>query len=230
MNLLIGCPISHRAWILPQWHAHNARAAEEAGVPLSYAFVADPLDTFTLTAIEALPAEVVIDFIEDGRKADQRDWDHDRFRHMVELRNRLLQTVRLLEPSLFLSLDSDILLHPQALKNMMESTEKFDVVGGRCYMTPRGTACPSWGFIAREGGLRRRDAAGVFPVEVVMAVVLLGPAAFDVEYEFHGHGEDLGFSKNCRAAGLTLGVDARVANKHVMSREALERFDERCGF
>jgi hypothetical protein len=149
---------------------------------------------------------------------------------MVELRNRLLQIVRLLDPPLFLSLDSDILLHPDALRNMIESTDRFDVVGGKAFMTSTGSACPSWGFPTTGGGIHRSDAYGVFAVDIVMAIKLLTPKAYEVEYEFHGHGEDVGFSRNCRAAGLALGADARVCNKHVMTPEWLERIDERCGF
>ena len=196
----------------------------------TYVFVADPQDTFTLSAIENLPVDTVIDFVSDGRQADDRDWGHERYRHMVGLRNRLLQTVRLLEPSWFLSLDSDILLHPRALANMLESTDRFDVVGGKTYMTPGGIACPSWGFFARNGGIRRVDSVGVFAVEIVMAIKLLTPAAYGIDYEYHSHGEDLGFSKNCMAARLRLGVDARVANKHCMSKERLDEEDPRCGF
>jgi hypothetical protein len=207
-----------------------AQAAEAADVVVTYAFVADPFDSFTLSAIEALPVESVVDLVEDRRSADERVWNGERYLHMAELRNRLLQTVRFLDPPLFLSLDSDILLHPDALKNMIESTEKFDVVGGKAFMTSTGEACPSWGFPTRSGGIRRSNAYGVFPVEIVMAVKLFTPNAFSVRYEYDSHGEDLGFSRNCRAAGLTLGVDARVTNKHVMSKEWLERIDERCGF
>jgi hypothetical protein len=229
-ELLIGCPISHRAWIVPRWHDHVKRAAAEAGVSFSYAFVMDQLDTFTLAAIEALPNEVVIDFVDDHRQADERVWNAERYWHMVEIRNRLLRTVQLLDPPLFLSLDSDILLHPDALKNMIESTDKFDVVGGKAFMMSTGLSHPSWGFPTTGGGIHRSDAHGVFAVDIVMAIKLLTPKAYGVQYEFHSHGEDVGFSRNCRAAGLGIGVDARVCNKHVMTREWLERIDERCGF
>jgi hypothetical protein len=230
VKVLVGCPVSHRAWILSRWHDHVAEAAEVAGVSVGYAFVADPLDTFTLGAIEKLPTEAVVDFVADERRADERVWNYERYRHMVELRNRLLQTVRLLDPPLFLSLDSDILLHPRALANMIETTAQFDVVGGKVYMTSTGTACPSWGSLTGAGGLQRSDAEGIFPSQVVMAVKLLTPPAFRVQYAFHTHGEDLGFSLNCHAAGLRVGVDARVCSKHVMSPVWLERTDDRCGF
>lgn len=230
MEIVVGCPISYRAWVLPHWHAHLAQAAEEADVAVTYAFVADPLDSFTISAIEALPVESVVDLMEGRRTTDERVWNRERYLHMVELRNRLLQTVRILDPPLFLSLDSDILLHPEALKNMLESTAKFDVVGGKAFMMSTGEMCPSWGYPTRSGGIRRSNACGVFPVDIVMAIKLLTPKAFGVQYEYDPQGEDVGFSRNCRAAGLTLGVDARVTNKHVMSKEWLGRIDERCGF
>jgi hypothetical protein len=230
IDLLVGCPVSQRAWILPRWHDHVAVAADIAGVAFSYAFVIDPLDVFSVSVIEAFPVDSILDFVQDGRSLDERSWNHDRYFHMAFLRNRLLRTVSLFDPPFFLSLDSDILLHPDAIKNMLETTSTYDVVGGKTFMTPGGTACPSWGFHTYNDGLRRSDADGVFPVEVVMAVKLLTPKAYEIPYEFHSHGEDLGFSINCRKAGLSLGVDARVTNKHVMRQEDLEKIDERCGF
>lgn len=232
MDLLVGCPVSRRAWILPRWHQACSAAAAAAGVGLGYVFVADPDDTDTLETIEQIgrttPTTVV--GVADGRRQDRRDWGPDRYRHMVGLRNRLLAEVRTLGPELFLSLDSDILVHPQAIANLIESAGRFDVVGGKTYMTPAGVACPSWGFFARSGGIRRNDGTGVFPVEIVMAIKLLTPAAYPVGYAYHSHGEDLGFSRNCAAAGLKLGVDARAPNKHVMNRAMLDRIDPRCGF
>lgn len=227
-GFLVGCPVSQRAWILPRWHEHVEAAAAAAGVEAQYLFVADPCDEDTVAIIEGMGASVV--WVADGRPDDTRHWNNDRYRHLADLRNRLLEAVRAIDPDLFLSLDSDVLLHPEALPNMIESLARFDVVGGATYMTSTGTACPSWGSISRGGGLIRGDACGVFPVEVVMAIKLLTPRAFDVRYACHSHGEDLAFSINCREAGLRLGVDARVASKHVMSPAQLERIDVRCGF
>jgi hypothetical protein len=195
---------------------------------VTYAFVVDPDDEETLAVIQRRPADIIE--WPNGRSADQRDWGPDRYEQMVELRNRLLGRVRQLAPSWFLSLDSDILLHPQTLTNLLESTERFDAVGGRTYMTPGDTTCPSWGTVTHSGGLRRSDAEGVFPIQVIMAIKLMSPAAYDVDYEYHAHGEDLGWAAACRRRGLRLGVDARVANKHVMSPAMLERTDPRCGF
>lgn len=226
--MLVGCPVSHRAWVLPTWYEHVERACAEIGEKPEYVFVLDPNDRSTAEIVLEHPPVVVFQVDED-RSADVRDWSHDRFAHMAQLRNHLLSVVREIEPEFFLSLDSDILLHPDALKNLIQSTERFDAVGGATFMTGAGTSCPSFGLFTRDG-LRRDLAGGVFPVDVIMAIKLMKPAAYAVPYVAHKLGEDIGWSKNCTAAGVKLGFDGRAYSKHVMSPAALGRTDPRVGY
>lgn len=230
MTIIVGCPVSYRSWILPAWFDHVEESCRVAGMRPTYAFVVNPEDLETVGVVEERASAAWILWVPDGRVNDLRQWTDSRYRQLTYLRNGLLDLVNDERPDLFLSLDSDILLHPDAVRNLIESTEQFDAVGGKVYMTPTGDTCPSWGMFGREGGLRREEASGVFPVEIIMAVKLMTPKAYAVRYSFHTHGEDLGWSKNCAAAGVKLGFDGRVTSKHVMSREALEVVDIRCGF
>lgn len=230
--VLIGCPVFQRSWSLPAWFDHVEKACIEANVAPFFVFVGDAgrdPDTWAVIAERAGRVEAV-HVAEDTRTADVRDWAlTPRFHRMVELRNALLAEVRAIGPEWFLSLDSDILLHPQSLVNLLESVERFDAVGGRAYMSA-GTHDPSYGSLVYGGGLYRPDFTGVAAVDVIMAVKLMMPPAYRVDYEWHHLGEDLGWSIACRRAGLTLGYDGRVANKHLMEREALNRVDPRVGF
>lgn len=230
-DLMIGCPIYKRAWAVPRWFEHVHTACEAAKIEPEFAFVMDPNDEET---IEAISNEHGVGY---GFAVEQRDshdgtrvWNDARYAWMVELRNELLGVVRLVEPKLFLSLDSDIFLHEQALVNMLESIEGCDAVGGKAYMTEGDRGHPSWAKLTRSGGLHRHDVDGVMPVEVIMAIKLMRPTAYNVNYEFHKQGEDIGWSLACQRAGLNLKFDGRVANKHVITPDRIDLIDKRCGY
>lgn len=237
MNLIVGCPIKDRAWIIPDWFEYMHAACEAAGIDDPHVvFVGDPeTDPHTFNAIvnEVLHHNLVVSYVKvpgDGEPYF-RDWTPDRYDHMVELRNTLLHHVRELVPDLFWSLDSDILPAESALKSALELIDRFDAVGMRCFMTAGGDlSCPSFGMLS-EGGLVRRDQPeGNFPCDVIMATKLMTPKAYRVDYSAHAQGEDVGWSINARAAGCTLGWDGRSSSKHVMSPVELFVVDPRVGF
>lgn len=231
-GVVVGCPVRERAWIMPSWFDHTEAALREAGVPGTYAFVASAGDETLPIIAERAPAAAVTLVVEDGAYVD-RQWHREaRIAHMVWLRNVLLETVRALAPAVFISVDSDVLLHPSAIVGMLEGLGRFDAVGGCTYMTAGGLNFPSCGWVIGREGLRRRriEQLGTFPVDVIMAIKAMAPAAYDVDYRFAREGEDVGWSLSAGRRGLALGWDGRYASKHVMSRDALDRVDERCGF
>jgi hypothetical protein len=230
VKLVVGCPVSCREWILPTWFGYVERACETAGLDEpGYVFVVHPQDkSWDCILDHCSSATLVPAPFHRGR--DTRDWLPPRYQQMVTLRNLLLDTVRAEQPDLFLSLDSDILLHADQLKFMIEALERFDAVGGRCYMTSAGTRFPSWGKLTRTGGLQRVDGDGTFAVDVIMAIKLMSPSAYAVDYVFDLQGEDIGWSKACREHGLTLGWDGRVIAKHVLAPHLLTARDPRVGF
>lgn len=240
-SLLVGCPVLRREWIIGAWMNHVEISCGIAGVDPSYIFVCDPRDpTRKAAELRAAAMGRSITFIDVEDKVDDphsHAWGNTRnLHHMVDLRNMLLAEVRELAPDVFLSLDSDILCHPQQVANLMETiTGGFDAVGGKVYLSP-GRDCPSWGSFSKERGLTRSDADYVMEVDVIMAIKLMMPSAYHVDYEFEHNGEDIGWSLNCRANGLRLGWDGRVASKHVMEKtdgngaSLIDKIDGRVGF
>jgi hypothetical protein len=231
-RLVIGCPIRKREWIVDVWRKHALVAAERAGF-------ADPTFVFVQGSDEDKIDwhDCVVTTIEEDPREDVRRWGTDRFMHMVKVRNQLLQSVRGLRPDLFLSCDSDILLHEDALTGMVEVLGRSpDVwgVGGKAYMTATGKAYPSYGkWMSRrdvELGFKREESSAVFKVDVVMAVVLMGPYAYNVDYTFHHWGEDAGWSAKVGTRGGELWWDGRYANKHVLEPALLNEVDRRVGF
>lgn len=233
-RLAVGCPIWKREWVLPAWLVAVENACYEANVIPDYIFVADPRDEPGQSIIQdfckTFNRNCWMIWIEEENVPEKRVWNDERFHRMVYLRNLLLGGVRNLGPELFLSLDSDMLLHPHALKSMLELVGDFDAVGGKAYMTEKGSWCPSFGYITANRGILRYESTDVLRVDAIMAIKLMTPLAYLVDYEFHEQGEDIGWSLACKAEDVTLGWDGRVTNKHVMSEKALNAIDQRCGF
>lgn len=232
MNLLIGCPVLRRDWIIAEWYRYAVCAAEVADLDPIFILVGDQVRDPTFPALQAVMRHelVIVDEPEEDRSEDVRDWNHERFRRMVTLRNRLLERVRQLQPDYFLSLDSDILIHPDALSAMKSHTDRWSAVGGKTHMTHRGTNHPSYATLTRMMGLHRPDSDGVFAVDVIMAIKLMTRQAYSVDYEWARQGEDIGWSKACKAGGLKLGWVGTVTSKHVMRPEDLYVVDPRCGY
>ena len=233
MKLMIGAPVYRREWIIERWFEHMFVALGKANIDdFAFAFVGDYRDP-TWEILNEYGQEFRV-YSKQAREADlkerKRYWNHDLYYKMVYLRNDLLWIPRQMNPEFFLSADTDILLHPDCIVNLMESIEKFDAVGGKCYMTPRGRHHPSYAKIGPRGQLIRSEASGVFKTQAIMALKLMNPKAYNVNYGFNEQGEDIGWSISCRNKGLTLGFDGRVANKHVLEPYMLDRVDDRVGF
>lgn len=232
--LLIGCPIWKREWAIPHWFRAAEQAAWRAGTEPAYLVVADPRDA----ALEILryhceqsDRTLYVNYVEESPDLPvERHWNASRYQRMVYLRNELLLGVREIVPAFFLSLDSDIFLHQQAIVNMMQHVDLFDAVGGKTFMTPTGHSAPSYCFL-QNGKIHRPNRDDVIDdVDVIMAVKLMTPAAYRIDYEFHPQGEDLGWSAAARRAGLRLCWDGRVTSKHAMKPEAADVVDTRVGY
>lgn len=246
-QVVAGCPASGRSWIIKQWVSHLQRAAEEADVSLSLYLLAPDHDTQLIDYFEEacstngiLP---VLSTIEEKPREDVREWNPDRYQIMADLRNTMLRDVRLLQPDYFLSIDSDILIGKKVLKQLIEDvgSSDFDAVGGKTWLAvgPRQTGkdgrppvchVVNYANLNSNGNLLRRDQEGFFKVDVLMALKLMTPSAYYVDYEAHRQGEDIGWSLACKQAGVKLGWDGRVRSKHCMVPEDLHRVDDRVGW
>jgi hypothetical protein len=229
--LVVGCPVAHRGWVLDAWFDAIEDSCELAGVSPMFAFVVDRGDP-CLGIIERRAQNRVVEVVDRSKGTDARRWDPKRFAYMVGLRNELLGLVRAVEPQRFLSVDSDILVHRELVGALIADLDNdhYDAIGGKCYMTQTGVKFPSWGRISRQGSLQRYDAISFFPVDVIMAIKMMGPRAYRVDYEFDLQGEDIGWCKACARNGLRLAWDGRVASKHLLTPKMMGRLDARIGW
>ncbi len=248
MRVAVGCPIRRRAWIFEEWVEHVRIAFDLAGLTPIWVFNvgvdANGSDDGTQRMVTDLYrtepgmwSESCEPYLGDGRT----QWNEPRYHQMVEYRNQLLHLVRAVKPDYFLSLDSDILFHPSALVCLLETIQHvhqyqgydktYDAVGGKCFLSEASTHITTYGSLGRNGGgIHRMDSVGVFPVELIMAIKLMSPAAYAISYAYNLFGEDIGWSLNCNKAGLHLGWDGRVTSKHIMQEANLNKVDSRVGW
>jgi hypothetical protein len=223
MKLTVGCPVRDRAWIIGDWYDHVDRACTEAQFEdFNLVVIGAQGDTTFSTLVARSTRDVHIIYSGEVASPDERDWQQPgRYDHMAALRNRLLRKVRQLQPDLYLSVDSDVLLHPQALVDMLGllATGKYGAVGSKTYLSDR-SRIPNYASFA-AGGLFRPDANGRFPVAVLMAIKLMTPDAYAVDYAGDPLGEDIAWSKAARRAGVRLGWSGVTTSRHVWSRDQL---------
>lgn len=245
--VMAGCPANGREWVIKQWVAYLARAGREADVNLHVYMLCPETSVELINAFEEACAthEVMPILVTQNEqpREDKRTWNIKRYEVMADLRNTMLQTVRIMQPDYFLSIDSDILLGPGVLPQMIEDLDNSDyaAVGSKCYLAPgprqaskdgRKPVCHvvNYAKLNSNGNLLRKDQEGFFPVDVLMAIKLMSADAYNVDYEPHRQGEDIGWSNAVRAQGMTLGWDGRIVSKHCMSKEDLHRVDDRVGW
>lgn len=224
-KFVVGCPVHRREWIFAKYLEHVLVACDNAGVEPSFVFVGTEDDPSWAEIPEGLDVSFV--HLDEPREAIARHWSVERFNYMGYLRNIMLKKVRDIGPDVFLSLDSDILLHEDALRLGLETLGEADAVGLGCYMTPVSKAAPNYGYLKGTKFVRGLAEHETAAASVLMAAVLMSQKAYNVDYEDHSKGEDIGWSIACGRANLKFLWDNRRTSKHVMGPEWLERDDPR---
>jgi len=240
-KLLIGCPIRSREWAVEAYFDHAVPAARNATDNFAFTFVVPKDDEATIDAIHVASRKHEVNtrlaFTTEPSREDKRIWNTDRYEEMCVVRNAFLRQARdgAHKPDYLLSLDSDIQIHPQQIKGMIEHLEEhpeWAAIGGKTYLSATGKQHPSYGQLKRghKSAFLRSDSEGVFQVDIIMAIKLMTPAAYEVDYKANRYGEDIGWSIEVNAAGLKLGWDGSIASKHVMTEAHNGREDPRCGY
>jgi len=234
LRIVVGCPIRLREWMIEPWFEAVLCSLAVVESDFCFAFAIEDDDPSGLLIEEFCKknklnsyATIVEPYTGSIR---EHNWDHARVEYMVYLRNELLKLVRSMEPDYFLSLDSDILVHPKTLVNLLIAADRFDAVGGKAYLH-KLSKIPSYAIMnKRTNNMLRQDHSQLLAVDVIMAIKLMGRKAYNVDYVFDRRGEDIGWSRSAKEKGLTLGYDGRLASKHIMERSMLDSVDKRVGY
>lgn len=240
MHLVVGCPVRNREEIMPLWFNHLVTSVEHAGhlKDLTVVFVAHKDDPTIAAAMEEARSRNIILHVVDSGESEfseyRRTWNAFRYEQMARLRNALLGKVRELEPEIFWSLDSDILVGENTYLSAFDMLkgQGYDAVGTKLYMHKSGTRHPSYAMMDSQGlgGLRRSESSGQMPVDVIMASKLMNSQAYSVDYRTHALGEDIGWSLEAARAGCRIGWDGTSISKHVFDMGKIREIDPRCGF
>lgn len=238
MNVLVGCPVLRREWIIDRWMTAAAFSADAAGATPAFVLVVDPHDPTLELAIdtaEHLGVQLTYVPVTEARTEDVRDWHTEgRYLRMANLRNQLLAVARSKETPLLWSLDSDIIAAPGAFKAMADQiTAGADAAASCCFLS-QSTNNPNFCEFAGAPGTsrysRRHQPNATISVDVIMANKLMSPSAYAVDYGYHRSGEDIAWSEAAKARGLRLVWIAEPVSKHVMHPKQLDVLDARCGY
>ena len=234
VDAIIGCPTANRSWILPIWKDH-VDAAIPSDWNVKFVFVVPEWDIDSIELISTWPNSQIIPSSEIQRD-DTRIWGNlDSYNHMTDLRNTILRYVRKSHPDIYLSLDSDILIDSDTIKNMYETMNLFEAnaVGGSTYLDPIDHNCTNvatWKDPVTHQEYRRISTDGVCQVDIIMAIQMMDNLAYNINYEYHNMGEDFGWCVGLQRSKAKIYFDGRAKNKHVMSKDWLDRVDSRVGF
>jgi hypothetical protein len=201
---------------------------------LSLFMVVPEADSATADAFEEACASYevapILAYTDEPLRQDRRVWNLERYQRMAEVRNQMLDAVRLMQPTWFLSCDSDILIGRDVLAKLQVGLDTYDAIGGKVWLSPNSRDIVNYAKLNRSRNLVRKDHVGVIDVHVLMALKLMNPDAYRVDYVADPQGEDIGWSNNAREAGCRLGWDGTAVSKHCMSVSDLHRIDERVGW
>lgn len=222
MNLVIGAPCKDRAWILPEW----LYAIESQGVEADIICLVSASEDGTEEILDKAEGLTVLFDDRPGRNTTEIDghaWgDLNTYAYMSSLRNRLVDEAIAYQADYFFSLDTDIILPPGALLQLLDFAEKHPgVVAPAVNMTTGTTAWNTMDWVDRETpGMAHRPV--VDPqggrVDVIMAAMLLDRSGMECVWGAHGQGEDVGYCLDAARRQVPLWWLPSVKCEHRMRR------------
>lgn len=222
-RVLIGCPVRNRGWILPRY----LKCVSELDYPaelISYAFIVNDSsdDTFTILSEfkEKSAAPVYLTVLNLGNRNPYARGGTN-IKQLVVLRNHLLEFLLTTDCTHLFSVDSDILVPPDALSRLM--SHDLPVVSALVRNDHHISSSPGYyNILEQRGGmyypLQSFPRGQVIKVDCTGAVYLIQRHVIEkgVRYSWHLQGEDVGFCENARGMGIELWCDTGLECEHIM--------------
>lgn len=225
--IVVGCPVYERGWVLESWFDGVAHLGD-----VTFCFVVTPGEDDTEDIIRRRATHYEIAYVTEGHHSTARDWANGaRIATLAHCRNVLDDLVRQLDPDVFVSVDSDIIL-PANASDLLAPLDRYDVVAPLVFLGP-STITNAFADNRVHPLRRLQPQRGVAKADVVCAAKAVTRdvlANRSVSYAQHRHGEELLWCRAVRDSGFDIGWNGDVRCKHVMSREALDRADQRIGW
>ena len=241
MNLVLGCPVANREWVLPRWFDAIARQTVR---PQRLTFVhsgerGDATWRALLDGAKLLNVPVQLTHVD--RPPHPRT-DNARFETLADLRNLLLELAiddgyaRSVRCDVFMSLDSDVILtDPTTIERLVGQINGYDLVAPRFSLHPN--TVDGWALNAgfwnpdstrADAGTRRwyrpsPDQAEPVRIDIPMAAwVAKRWVIQSCRYRWHESGEDLGFAQDLEEYGVHCVWMPEIRAHHVWNERALE--------
>jgi hypothetical protein len=260
MRILLCCPIKNRDWILPTylqrvldldypkeliniyWIINNST---DNSLPMLQQFKNEFSNVYESITIEVCNDTSVPD---DTRSvAVRREYT---YHWLAKLRNKLVDKTLRLDCDFMFSTDSDILLKPETLYQLMSHDEHIvsSLVYNGYLHVPKGVPkdySPIENAYRFPNILRFNEEEGIYkhvvssrtrkpsacpighliPVHFTGACILVSKEACSkARYGYYKYGEDEAFCKSARDSGYNIYCDVSMFNYHIMSPKLLELY------
>ncbi|QGU00565.1 Glycosyltransferases involved in cell wall biogenesis [Candidatus Syntrophocurvum alkaliphilum] len=225
-KVFIGCPVRNRAWVLPVYldHIKNLDYPKEL---VEYCFIINDCTDNT--------SEILQDFAKNQKNKvklvtknlgseDRHERGWYSFTRLTRLRNYLLEEFLKSDCNYFFSVDSDILVPPNALSQLINNDCEIvsalvcnghEVGNTNIYNILKKVDGNSWHFItdfSREG---------LFSVDCTGAAYLIKRNVIEkhnVRYSSLYGAEDIGFCEDVKRKGIPIYCDGRIECRHIMNK------------
>ncbi len=224
-RVMIGCPVRNRAWILPEY----LRSLEGIYYPrdkIQYCFIINDCQDETQDILEKFarnhPKAVRL-LIDDAKTRGYKRGEYS-FQRLACLRNLLLHEFMHSDCDYLFSVDSDVLLPPKALIQLINSNcdiisclvcNGHEIADRSLYnvlhKNERGHYCH----------MRSIPRDRIFKVDCTGAAYLIKRKVISehgIRYSNLYGAEDIGFCEDAASHGLDIYCDGRMECTHVMSK------------
>ncbi|MGS0763111.1 glycosyltransferase [Syntrophomonas curvata] len=225
-KVMIGCPVRNRAWVLPSY-LDCLQKLDKGLFEISYCFIINDCSDASPGILARFaregPEPVTLIFKDHQQPGGFRRGEYS-FSHLAKLRNFLLQAFLESDCNYLFSLDSDILVPPNTLVQLLR--DQCDMVSALvCNGHELGD--PGIYNILQRGGegsyLHIRDFPRnqVFPVDCTGAACLIKRSVIEAGTRYSGRrgGEDIAFCEAARTKGFGIFCDGRVECLHYMQEK-----------
>lgn len=221
MHLVVGMLVKDRAWVLPRWF----EAVESQGYDIDMVCVASPSSDNTDEILRQHDITVIRDE-RPGRDVvdiDQHFWGSmPTYEYMADIQNKLLDYAREGEADLFFSLDSDIILPDNSLKQLIDyAVDHPGVVAPAVNLTTGEIAWNRMSWVNRDFpqmGERLLGQPTTGPADVVLAAMLMDKQAMECRFVAHPQAQDVGFCVLAEHLGIPRWWVHEVRCQHLMRK------------
>ncbi len=222
-QVLIGCPVRDRGWVLPRY-LECLSGLDYPQNRIEYAFIVNDSTDDTLAILQEFarwstsPVHIILKNMGNRHSSSRGAYN---ISNLVVLRNLLLQIFLETECSSLFSVDSDILITPESLKELVKLN--LPVVSMLVRNDHHLGELGYYNIMRLQGDhyrpLQDFPRSGPIPVDCTGAVYLIQRWVIEqseVRYHPHRQGEDVGFCEDARSKGIGIWCHTGLESTHVM--------------